>query len=310
MSNFQPSIENKFVISICGPTAVGKTAVAVEIAQHFNTVVLNADSRQVYKELNIGVAKPSINELNLVEHKLLGHVSVSQLYGAGDFEKDALSEIENVFLKKNILVVCGGSGLYLKALYEGLDDLPNADVKYRELLHELYSKNGILGLQNELKKIDESALRLIDNKNPQRMMRVLEIIQQSGKKYSEVLKSKKNKRSFQFIKIGLNISRENLYNRINNRVHEMINSGLLDEVKLLQKFRNFNALKTVGYSEILDYFDGKLTKPAATEKIKQHTRNYAKRQLTWFRADKQITWFEPTQLNEIIIHIKNIMPRV
>lgn len=298
-------VSKKKLVVICGPTAVGKTAVGIEIAKAFNTVVLNSDSRQLYKELNIGVAKPSQEELSSIKHVLIGTHSVTELYGAGDFEKEALALLNEFYKTTNVVVVVGGTGLYLKALYEGLDDLPGADEAYRSELKEVFEEKGILGLQELLQQKDSAALLSIDKQNPQRLMRALEIIHLSGKKYSDLLLSKKASRPFDIIKIGLNLPREELYQRINSRVDKMMEVGLLEEVKALDAFRDYNALKTVGYKELFDYLDGKMSLPEAVDKIKQHTRNYAKRQITWFKADEEVQWFEPSQIKAIKTYLES-----
>jgi tRNA dimethylallyltransferase len=295
------------VIVVCGPTAVGKTAVAIELAQHLNAEIINADSRQVYSELHIGVAKPSPHELAAVPHHLIGTQSVRNLYGAGDFEKDALQMAEEIFLRGKNVILCGGTGMYIKAFCEGLDELPAADEDYRKYLHEQFSVLGITFLQEELRKQDPEALSRIDIENPQRLMRALEVIKVSGKPYSASLTGKKAQRPFHIIKIGLTMDRNELYQRINQRTLQMMADGLLEEAQALYEQRHYNALKTVGYKEIFDYLDGDCTLGQAVKSIQQHTRNYAKRQLTWFRADPEITWFTPDQITGIIhfIHTKS-----
>lgn len=297
--------KKKTVIIVCGPTAIGKTAVAISLAKSLKTEIINADSRQIYKELNIGVAKPSPNELAQVKHHLIGTQSINELYGAGDFEKEALKITNEIFEKKDSLIMCGGTGLYLKAFCEGLDNLPKADEDYRNELHEKFKTRSLTYLQDELLKFDPEAKNLIDFNNPQRLMRVLEVIKVSGEKYSSVLQGKKANRPFEIIKIGLNTNRVDLYERINKRVDEMIEKGLIDEVRGLKNYQGLNALKTVGYSEIFDFLDDKCSLKDAIDKIKQHTRNYAKRQLTWFRADNEITWFEPNEGDKIFSFVQS-----
>lgn len=294
---------SKTVIVICGPTGVGKTAISIQLAKAINAEIINADSRQIYSELNIGVAKPSHDELASVKHHLIGTIPVTQLYGAGDFERDAIAKAKELFQNNNQLILCGGTGMYIKAFCEGLDELPGADLDYRNQLQSAFEKNGIEYLQNELIKIDPPAELIIDFKNPQRLMRALEMMRISGKKYSELFTGKKAVRDFSILKIGINIEREKLYQQINNRVIQMMKQGLLDEVKSLKSFRNNNALKTVGYTELFEYLDGKLTEVEAVNLIQQHTRNYAKRQLTWFNADKEINWFNPDQIEQLITFV-------
>jgi len=301
----QFSHQNKTVIIICGPTAVGKTAVSIALAKELNTEIINADSRQIYNQLNIGVAKPTEQELNSVKHHLIGSHDISELYGAGDFEKEALALTFELFKKLNTIVMCGGTGMYIRAFCDGLDDLPKADEQYRIELKEQFDLQGITYLQNELVKRDPDAVELIDFKNPQRLMRALEIMKVGGVLYSKVLAGKKEKRPFNILKVGLKMDREKLYSRINLRVDEMMKQGLLEEVKGLQEYRSINALKTVGYNELFDYLEAKWSLEEAVIKIKQHTRNYAKRQLTWYRSDEEITWFEPTQLENLISFVKS-----
>ncbi len=305
MGSGKNSGTHKTVIIICGPTAVGKTAIAIVVAKQLNTEIINADSRQIYNELNIGVAKPTADELAKVKHHLIGTHSVTELYGAGDFEKEALSLTTELFKNHNTLVMCGGTGMYLKAFCEGLDDLPKADEAYRAEMKEEFEKKGINYLQAELEKADPKAKELMDFENPQRLMRALEIIKVSGKKYSDVLEGKKINRPFNILKIGLNTDRDVLYNKINKRVDAMIETGFLDEAKQLKQFENMNALKTVGYNELFDHLNGNSNLRFAIEKIKQHTRNYAKRQLTWFRADKEIMWFDPSQTDKLISFVQS-----
>lgn len=297
---------HKFVVVVCGPTASGKTALSIQLAKYFETEIINSDSRQIYNELNIGVAKPDSKALATVKHHLIGTKSISNLYGAGDFEKEAIELITNLHKKHNIVIVTGGTGLYLKALYNGLDDLPGADENYRKQLNTIYINNGIDALRKLLIELDADALKSIDQSNPQRIMRALEIIKLSGKRYNEVLISKQIKRDFKFIKIGVHIPREILYSNINKRVDVMMKQGLLEEVKSLIAFKKLNALKTVGYSELLMYLNNEISLVEAVNKIKQHTRNYAKRQITWFKSDKEITWFSPNDVPLIIEHIKKI----
>ncbi|HYG50160.1 MAG TPA: tRNA (adenosine(37)-N6)-dimethylallyltransferase MiaA [Flavobacteriales bacterium] len=288
------SSPKKTVFIVCGPTAVGKTGFAIELAKHLKTEIINADSRQVYSELNIGVARPSEKQLAIIKHHLMACFPVTRLYGAGDFEKDALNITHELFKTHDTVVVCGGTGMYIKAFCEGLDDLPRADVLYRLELKQRFEKNGIKDLQVELRTKDPAAVEIIDFENPQRLMRALEIMHVGKQLYSDVLKGNKTKRDFNIVKIALNMPREVLYKRINDRVENMVNEGLVQEVKQLMPYREHNALKTVGYTEMFDYLDGKIKLDDAVQKIQQHTRNYAKRQLTWFRADKDIKWFEPT----------------
>lgn len=299
-------MSKKILIVIVGPTAVGKTDMAVELAFKYQTEIISADSRQFYKELNIGVAKPSKEQLNKVKHHFIGHLSVSEDYNAGAFEQEAIKKIKTLFKSKQCLIMVGGSGLYIKAVCEGFDELPDVDKKVREQIIDSYQEEGIQWLQQRLKQLDPAYYKIADIKNPQRMMRALEICISTGKLYSDFRKNTSSKRDFEIIKIGLNDNRGNLYDRINQRVDRMIESDLVDEVKSLIKYKDLNALKTVGYQEIFDYIDENLSLDEAINKIKQNTRNYAKRQLTWFRKDKNIKWFEPGNIEAINQFLKNV----
>lgn len=291
-------MENKkHLISIVGPTAVGKTAMAIQLAKHFNTVIISADSRQFYKEISIGTAKPSLEELNLVPHYFINNKSVSETYSAGDFEKDTLLKLQELFKENDIVILVGGSGLYIKALWDGLDDLPKENIALRNELHNEFKTNGIEYLQNRLFKTNPEKLGSLDAMNPQRLMRAIEIAELSD---STVFIPQKAIRPFQNIKICLNKVREILYNDINNRVDGMIANGLINECEKMSLFRNNYALKTVGYTEIFDYFDNKHSLQKAIELIKQHTRNYAKRQITWFKREEDLEWFEPNETEKII----------
>ena len=289
-----------FVILIAGPTAVGKTNIAIAIAQKLNAEIINADSRQLYKEISIGTAKPTEKQLAAVPHYFVNTHSVAETFTAGDFEKQALAIIDQQKLAgKKAIVVAGGTGMYINALLNGLDDLPDGDETIRAELQQNFLHFGVAFLQNKLKELDEVAYQKIANTNPQRMMRAIEVCLVSGQKYSDFLNKEKSKRPFTAIKIALNLEREILYAQINNRVDEMVESGLENEVRTMQQFKNCYALKTVGYTEMFDYIDSLTTKEKAIELIKQHTRNYAKRQITWFKKDVQYKWFSPLNVSEI-----------
>ena len=283
-------MNSKKIIVVLGPTASGKTKFAIELAKKNNTSIVNADSRQVYKELKIGTAAPTLEEQAGIKHYCLGHVSIHDDYNAGLFEKDALAALEEIFKTTDIAIVCGGTGLYINALLYGFDELPETDKKLRSEIIALYENQGIFALQEKLKKLDSDYFEKIDQKNPQRLMRAIEICLQSGKKHSELITKSKKIRDFKVEKIGLELDREELYKRINLRVDDMMQKGLLNEVQALKEYKNLLALKTVGYTELFDYIEGKWDLDTAIEKIKQHTRNYAKRQLTWFNKDQEIKW--------------------
>lgn len=287
------------LIVIVGPTAVGKTTMAIELAKKFNTEIISADSRQFYRELEIGTAKPSLQELNEVPHHLINSHSFTELVDAGTFERLAIEKVKKVFENHELAIVVGGSGLYIQALCEGLDPV---DIRDEELRNNLSLKS-LTELQEQLKLLDPEYYAEVDIQNPQRLMRALEVIMSTGKKYSEQRTGKKKLREFNIIKIGLTDDREVLYDRINKRVDSMVLNGLEEEARKFESHKNYYTLQTVGYSEWYDYFDGKTTRQEAIELIKRNTRRYAKRQLTWFRRDQEIKWFNPHELELIHQHI-------
>ena len=292
--------KNKTVIIVAGPTAVGKTTVAIEMAKHFKTKIISADSRQCFKELNIGVARPSVEELKQVQHYFIATHSIKEEVNAVIFEQYALQKVNELFLKHDVVVMTGGTGLYSKAFCEGLDDIPSIDPAIREAISNQYEKKGLVWLQQQLQEKDPAFYTTGEIQNPQRMMRALEVMESTGQSILSFRKKDKAIRNFNIIKIGLALSKDELLRNINNRVDKMIENGLLAEAKRLVKYKNLNALQTVGYTEIFDYFDEKMTLPQAVERIKINTRQYAKRQLTWFKKDKEIEWFFPTQIKEMI----------
>jgi tRNA dimethylallyltransferase len=281
------------VIVICGPTAVGKTSFAIALAQHLNTEIISADSRQCYKELNIGVAKPSIEELQSVHHYFINSHSIGDDVNAGVFEQYALDAANTIFENHTTAVMVGGTGLYIKAFCEGIDEMPPVDKSIRQQVIDLYEANGIKYLQNELAQKDAEFWKTAEQQNPQRLMRALEVLLSTRKSIRTFQKGKQEERPFNIIKVGLELPREQLYNQINMRVDEMMEQGLLDEVKSLVAYKNINALQTVGYREIFEYLDGKINLARAIDNIKTNTRHYAKRQLTWFKKDAAIQWVNP-----------------
>jgi len=285
--------KNKTLIVIAGPTAIGKTALAIELARHLSTEIISADSRQFFREISIGTAKPSPEELAAAKHHFIDSHSITTFFSTGDFEKQALEVLAGIFAKNNTAIMVGGSGLYLDAVTKGLDELPDTDMQIREELNALFRIEGLEPIKERLAAADPEYYAKVDQFNPQRMIRGLEFFLSTGKKVSAFLTNSKKERPFNIIKIGLNLDRDLLYQRINHRVDLMLAEGLLDEVKGVTQYRDYNALKTVGYAELFDYLDGTLTYEAAVDKIKQNTRRFAKRQLTWFRRDKDIQWFEP-----------------
>ncbi|MGQ7854818.1 tRNA (adenosine(37)-N6)-dimethylallyltransferase MiaA [Pedobacter sp. WC2501] len=290
----------KTLISIVGPTAIGKTALAIQLALHFGTEIISADSRQFFKEMAIGTAKPNATELAAVKHHFIDSHTVTQLFSTGDFEVEGLKTLEEIFQKHDLAIMVGGSGLYVNALLNGLDEMPDIDLSIREKLNKQFEEEGLAVIQNQLAELDPEYFAKVDQQNPQRMIRGLEVYLSTGQKLSSMLSATKKERPFNIIKIGLNTDRAVLYDRINRRVDQMIADGLVNEVKSLIPFKKYNALNTVGYSELFDYLDGKLSLEDAIAAIKQNTRRFAKRQLTWFRRDAEMNWFEPTEKEKVI----------
>jgi len=308
--NNEPSTmnPNKTVIVIAGPTAVGKTHAAIQLARHYKTAVLSADSRQFYREMSIGTAKPDEQELEAAQHYFINSHSITETFSVGDFEKQALELLDTLFQQHDVVILAGGSGLYVKAICEGFDELPVADEGIRHRLNQDFTELGIKHLQEQLKVADPEYYTQVDLNNPQRIIRALEVFESTGKPISFYRKSTVNQRHFRILKFGLNLPRDILYQRINDRVDEMIKQGLIDEVRSLLPYRHLNALNTVGYSEVFDYLDGTTNLETAIELIKQNTRHFAKRQLTWFRKDKDITWidaYDEEVVNDIIQQANN-----
>lgn len=291
---------SKTLVCIVGPTAVGKTALAIDVARAFETVILSADSRQYYREMTIGTAKPTPAELAAVPHYFIDTLSVTDSYSAGDFERDALVLLEQLFIQHDVVLLVGGAGLFVDAVCQGLDDLPRPEAGVRDRLNMLYKTQGLSHLQQMLKQVDPEYHDEVDLSNPQRVIRALEVYESTGAPFSSFRRRQSANRPFNTVNIGLETDREKLYQRINARVDAMMENGLLDEVKALQPYRNLPPLLTVGYAELFDYLDGAYTLETAVDKIKQHTRRYAKRQLTWFRRDADTQWFAPEDLKEII----------
>jgi len=283
----------KKLICITGPTASGKTALAIQLAKHFDTDIISADSRQFYKEMKIGTAVPNDKELAAAPHHFIQHKSIFEDYTVGDYEKDFLKLSEVLFKTKDLLILVGGSGLFIDAATKGLDTLPGKDLAIREeLLNKLQTK-GLLVLQEELQALDPVFFTQVEKENPHRLIRAIEILRQSpGKSMKELRNQPKHERNFESIFIGLNTDRDFLYQRINQRVDIMLKEGLLEEVEKLYPFKNLNALNTVGYKEIFAYLDGEISLDFAISEIKKNTRRFAKRQLTWFRKNKDIQWFD------------------
>lgn len=291
--------KSKNLIVITGPTAIGKTGLAVFIAEHFDTEVISCDSRQFYKEMSIGTAVPSKEELKDVKHHFIQHKSIQEDYTVGDFETDVLALLKKIFRKKDMVILTGGSSLYERAVTEGLDSFPDIDKSIREALIQELETKGIESLQTELEKADPAYFQEADIQNPHRVIRALEICRGAGKPFSSFRSKSIKERDFDILKIGLARPREEIYDRINRRVDSMMNEGLLKEAATLYPHRHLNALQTVGYRELFDYFDGNFSLEEAIEEIKKHTRHYAKRQLTWYRKAPDMNWFPPSEKEKI-----------
>ncbi len=284
-------LEKKYVISVVGTTAIGKTALGIKLANYFNAEIISADSRQFFKEMKIGTAVPSKAELAQAKHHFIQNISIFDNYSVGDFERDALQKITELHKKSNVVILLGGSGLYVNAVLNGLDYFPKVAPEIRENLKAELDKNGLETLQKQLKELDPISYNTIAIENPQRLIRALEICIGSGKPYASFLNKDKDKRNFIPIKIGLTAEREIIYDRINKRVDIMMQKGLLDEAKKLLPNKNLNALQTVGYRELFPYFEGDFTLDFAISEIKKNTRRFAKRQTTWFKRDLETKWF-------------------
>ena len=290
----------KTCIVIVGPTASGKTSLSIQLASQFNTEIISADSRQCFRELNIGVAKPSVRQLQEIKHHFINSHSIHDEMNAAIYEKLSLHYAEKIFKTNDVAIVVGGTGLYSKAFCEGLDDMPPGDPIIREKIISDFKKNGIEWLRNEIQQKDPHFFSSGEIQNPQRMMRALEVKQLSGRSITSFKTNPKKERPFNIIKIGLDLPRKELYENINSRVEKMFDEGLMEEARTLFPFRHLNALQTVGYSELFQHFDGEVTARTAKENIQQNTRHYAKRQLTWFRKDEEIHWFHPAETNNIL----------
>ena len=289
----------KNLVVILGPTASGKTELAIRVAKWLGTEVISADSRQFFRELSIGTAKPSPGQLSAVPHHFIGHISVKDNYNIAQFEKDALSRLEKLFESHTNVVMCGGSGLYIDAVCRGVDEQPEHDPQIRKSLMRHYKEKGLQYLQTELQKLDPEYYARVDLSNPQRLLRALEVCIMTGKPYSSFRTGRVKERPFRTVKLGLAVPREVLIDRINRRVDTMMADGLLAEAKAMLPLRHLNALNTVGYKELFDYFDGKITLDEAVEQIKVNTRRYAKRQMTWFRKDQEVKWIDPGLFSQV-----------
>lgn len=294
-----------FLIVLIGPTGVGKTDISIDIARYFKSEIISADSRQFFREMKIGTAVPTEQQLKTIKHYFIGFLSIKDYYSSSLFERDVLELLPKLFYKNNIILMSGGSGMYIDSVCNGIDDIPDVDPDVREKYIDQYNAEGIEGLRVTLKLLDPEHYANVDLKNYKRIIRALEICDTAGRPYSSFLKKQKRERDFVIIKIGLERPREDLYKRINSRVDNMVAMGLKNEAKQLYEFRNLNALKSVGYREFFDVFEGNISEEKAIELIKRNSRRYAKRQLTWWGKDKDIKWLNPEHTQEIIQFIEN-----
>ena len=294
---------DKILLVITGPTAVGKTQLCLDIARHFDIPIINADSRQIYKELSIGTAKPSAEEQQLVKHYFVGTLSLQDYYSASLFETQVIDLLSTLFKTSDYALMAGGSMMYIDAVCDGIDDIPTIDDKTRATMKQRLADEGLPKLCEELQRLDPEYYEIVDRQNPKRVVHALEICTMTGRTYTSFRQRNKKQRPFRIVKIGLNREREELYKRINARVDMMMQQGLLKEAGALYPMRDQNALNTVGYKELFDYFDGRWPLDEAVERIKGNTRRYARKQLTWYKKDPQIRWFHPDQKKEIIDYI-------
>ena len=298
MSSKQPTL-----IVIVGPTGSGKTSLAVTLARHYSAPIISTDSRQFYRGLPIGTAQPTAEELSLAEHHFIADREVDDDFNSGRYEQEALARLDELFKRHDVVVAVGGSGLYIQALCEGMDNLPEANEELRQSLKQRLESEGIEPLFEELRRLDPAYAEVVDRHNPARIMRALEVCITSGKPYSHQRKGERQQRPFRIVKIGTDLPRDVLYERINLRVDMMISEGLEAEARAMLPKRELNSLQTVGYREMFDYFDGRCSLDEAIELIKRNSRRYAKRQMTWFRRDAEIAWFSPHDIEPIISHI-------
>ena len=293
----------KTLIVITGPTAVGKTALCLDLATHFGIPIINADSRQIYRELKIGTARPTEEQMQQIKHYFVGTLGLEDYYSASLFEQQVLELLSQLFQTHDYALMTGGSMMYIDAVCDGIDDIPTIDDETRALMKRRLDEEGLERLCEDLKKLDPEYYQMVDKQNPRRVVHALEICTMTGQTYTSFRRREKRERPFRIIKIGLNRPREELYARINQRVDEMMAGGLLEEVKTMYPKRSLNALNTVGYKELFDYIDGRWPLEEAVERIKGNTRRYARKQLTWYKKDNQIRWFHPDEITTIIDYI-------
>ena len=293
------------LIVIVGPTGVGKTALCIDVAKQLDTVIINADSRQMFKEIPIGTAAPTDDEQNMVKHYFIGNLSIKDYFNASMFENEVITLLGRLFHEKNVVILSGGSMMYVDAVCNGIDDIPTVNEHIRNLVKEDYEQHGLGEMQNKLKELDPEYYSIVDKNNPKRVIHAVEICLSTGRTYTSFRTNIKKERPFSIIKIGLTRERGELYGRIDERVENMIASGLIDEARRMHPYKGVNALNTVGYKELFDYFDGNCTLEEAIFKIKCNTHKYCRKQLTWFKRDKDIRWFSPDNVEEIINYIRS-----
>ena len=295
----------KRLIVLIGPTGVGKTELSLSMAEYFNTPIISADSRQIYSDLKIGTAAPTEEQLSRVKHYFVGTLKLDDYYSAAQYETDVMEKLEELFQTHSTVVLTGGSMMYIDAVCKGIDDIPTVDKETREIMINRYEQEGLDTLCAELKLLDPEYYNIVDLKNHKRVIHALEICYMTGKTYTSFRKASKKERPFEIIKIGLTRDREELYQRINQRVDMMVADGLIDEAKSVYPFKGLNSVNTVGYKELFNYFDGNYTLEEAIDKIKQNSRIYSRKQMTWFKRDEEITWFNPEQKDEIMKFISD-----
>ncbi|NDV65956.1 tRNA (adenosine(37)-N6)-dimethylallyltransferase MiaA [Bacteroides sp. 224] len=298
---------NKFLIVLIGPTGVGKTELSLRIAEEFNTSIVSSDSRQLYADLKIGTAAPTPEQLQRVPHHFVGTLKLTDYYSAAQYETEVLQLLDSLYTQTNVVLLTGGSMMYVDAICKGIDDIPTVDTDTRQLMLQRYETEGLERLCAELKLLDPEYYQIVDLKNPKRVIHALEICYMTGKTYTSFRTQKKKERPFRIIKIGLTRDREELYARINQRVDIMIEDGLLDEVRSVYPYRHLNSLNTVGYKELFRYLDGEWELPFAIEKIKQNSRIYSRKQMTWFKRDTEIQWFHPEKETEILSYLRSMI---
>jgi tRNA dimethylallyltransferase len=293
------------LIVVTGPTAVGKTALTIEIAKHYGIPIINADSRQIYQELKIGTASPTAEQMQQVKHYFVGTKSITDYYNASMYEQEVVQLLEKLFVDSPVQLLTGGSMMYIDAVCNGIDDIPTVRDDIRNEMKRRYQEEGLEALCEDLRRLDPEHYEVVDRQNHRRVIHALEICYQTGKTYTSFRTQKRKERPFQIVKIGLTRDRQELYDRINQRVDTMMSEGLLDEVRSVSAYRSTNALNTVGYKELFDYIDGRWPLEEAVERIKGNTRRYARKQLTWYKRDEQVTWFHPDQQDKILKFISH-----